>query len=138
MVYFERYGTTRTWVSVNFNCFDNCILFDTERYLFFSNSFSKALICAAVKAVLGRFFRSSLDTLVSSSPRKRQGYHDAFFKVRTLGWLKFRAKIFQECIQQTTFFVTKANSNDWIWLCIEAIFNRLNLLLSQKRWSVWC
>ena len=32
---------------------------ETERYLFFSNSDSRALICAAVKAVRGRFFRSS-------------------------------------------------------------------------------
>ena len=64
-----------TWVSVNFSCLDNCIRFDTDRYLFFSNSFSKALICAAVKAVLGRFFRSSLLRLASSSPAKKCYIH---------------------------------------------------------------
>ena len=59
-----------TCVSVNLSCLDNCIRFDTERYLFFSNSFSNALIWAAVKAVRGRFLRSSLDSDWSSSPKK--------------------------------------------------------------------
>ena len=48
-----------TCVSVSLSCFESCILFDTERYLFFSNSASSALICAAVNAVRGRFLRSS-------------------------------------------------------------------------------
>lgn len=64
----------RTWVSVSLSCLDNCIRFETDRYLFFSNSFSKALIWAAVKAVRGRFLRSSFDRDVSSSPEKKVNF----------------------------------------------------------------
>ena len=46
---------------MSLSCFESCIRLETERYLFFSNSDSRALICAAVKAVRGRFFRSSAE-----------------------------------------------------------------------------
>lgn len=50
-----------TWVSVSFKFFDSWLRFATDKYLFFSNSASKDLIWEAVKAVRGRFFRSSSD-----------------------------------------------------------------------------
>ena len=51
--------TALTCVSVSFNCLESCMRLDTDRYLFLSNSASSALICAAEKAVRGRFLRSS-------------------------------------------------------------------------------
>jgi len=46
-------------VSVSLRLFESWSRLATDRYLFFSNSVSSDLICAAVKAVRGRFFRSS-------------------------------------------------------------------------------
>ena len=57
-----------TCVYVSFKYFDSWLLLATERYLFDSNSVSRALICAAVNAVRGRFFLS--DSL--SSPVYQQ------------------------------------------------------------------
>jgi hypothetical protein len=48
-----------TCVSVSFRLFESCSRLATDRYLFFSNSASSDLICAAVNAVRGLFLRSS-------------------------------------------------------------------------------
>ena len=61
------YDCGRTWVSVSLSCLESCMRLDTDKYLFFSNSDSSALICAAVKAVRGRFFRSSPPASSSSA-----------------------------------------------------------------------
>ena len=54
-----------TCVSVRLSCLESWVRLLTLRYLFFSNSDSSDLICEAVKAVLGRFFRSSCEQLSS-------------------------------------------------------------------------
>ena len=48
-----------TWVSVSLSLWESSVLLATDKYLFLVNSASRSLICSAVKAVRGRFFRSS-------------------------------------------------------------------------------